>query len=192
MSAIRKESVSMKRVALAVLLCFTQLLSAQTPSNAGVVYGNDHAFSIRAPSGWVLDNTAGRSQGLHAVLYEEGKSWEKGEAVMYANTASKRISGQETLRELMAYDLKQFAERAPHLKAKEVASIKAQTATATVVWFEGDQHGNFEAVAYFDEKHTIVMLVLTARTKQQFDAAYPAFKELVGSYRFLTSNVSQE
>ena len=63
---------------------------------------------------------------------------------------------------------------------------------STIRHFEGDEHGNFEAVAYIDEKQAIAMLVLSARKKSDFERAYPAFEKLVGSYRFLTSDVKME
>jgi hypothetical protein len=37
----------------------------------GIVYGPKAAFNIGAPEGWVLDNQAGRDQGLPCVLYSE-------------------------------------------------------------------------------------------------------------------------
>jgi hypothetical protein len=164
--------------------------AGQVLEGAGIVYGSDHAFAIVAPTGWVLDNGAGRNEGLPVVFYPDGQSWRTSETVMYANTASKSAKGQETLEELMAYDVAQFRKRAPGLSVTVLPDIKAKEITATVRRFEGDEHGNFEAVAYIDEKQTIIMLVLSARTKEGFDRSYTAFEKLVGSYQFLTSNVT--
>jgi len=38
----------------------------------GLIYGKGHAFMVKAPTGWTLDNSAGVSHGLHAVFYPEG------------------------------------------------------------------------------------------------------------------------
>jgi hypothetical protein len=54
----------------------------------GIVYGPKAAFNIGAPEGWVLDNQAGRDQGLPCVLYPKGSSWSDAKTVMYAKIAS--------------------------------------------------------------------------------------------------------
>jgi len=173
-----------------VVLCAIAAFGQRSGDDAGILYGTDYSFAVTAPHGWVLDDKSGKSQGVCAVLYETGKSWQKADTVMYVNTASKTIEGQKTLEELMAYDAAEFKKRAPALSVTPAPDIKTKQGRAVVRRFEGDEYGNYEAVAYFDEKLTIVMFVLTARTKKDFDAAYPAFEKLVGSYYFLTSNVT--
>jgi hypothetical protein len=162
--------------------------SAQTPEGAGIVYGKDHAFAIAAPRGWVLDTASGKAQGLHAVFYQDGSNWASATTVMYTNSARK-CDGQRTVEELMAYDLAQFRKHSATLEVTEPASVPTSKGTAVVRRFTGDQHGNYEAVAYIDEEQTIIMLVLSSRTKKGFDEAYPSFEELVKSYQFLTSDV---
>jgi len=174
----------MKRVILAIL--FATAAAAQIDGGAGIVYGTDHAFAIQAPEGWVLDNTSGKGHGLCAVFYKEGESWQSADVVMYANTASKRVEDHRTLEQLMEYDAAQFKSRAPDIRITSAASIRG----AAVRHFMPDEYGNHEAVAYIDEEFIVVMLVLSARTKEGFERAYPAFAELVESYQFLTSDVT--
>ncbi|HEX6160622.1 MAG TPA: hypothetical protein VF111_10680 [Thermoanaerobaculia bacterium] len=176
------------KVLLFLLLFLGCTLAAQTPGGTGIVYGEHHAFSITAPEGWVLDNTSGREQDLHAVFYEEGSSWAKAETVMYANTAVK-VPGARTLDELLAYDEAQFRKRSAKLRVTVAKDIRTKSGTSTVRRFEGDVYGNYEAVAYIDEKKTVVMLVLSARTEAGFLAAYPDFEKLVAGYEFLTDQV---
>jgi hypothetical protein len=176
---------------LVISLLLSGLVLAQTPGGAGIVYGRGHAFAIQAPDGWVLDNAAGKGQGLQAVFYREGSDWGSAKGVMYTNAAIKG-KGQETLQELIDYDVAQFRARAPQLKVTAREDLATGSGKAVVWQFEGDEHGNFEAVAYIDEKEAIVMLVLTARTRELFDQEYPSFEKLVGSYRFLTADVRTE
>jgi len=169
-----------------IAFLIASVAAAQTGGGAGIVYGADHAFAIRAPNGWVLDNTSGKNHGLCVVFYEEGKSWQGADVVLYANTASKRVEGQSTLEQLIEFDVAQFKSRAPHMRVTSAPNIRG----AEVRHFIGDEYGNHEAVAYIDEELIVVMLVLSARTKEDFERAYPAFQELVESYQFLTSSVT--
>jgi hypothetical protein len=173
---------------ISIVLAATAFVTAQTPEGAGIVYAKDHAFAIAAPPGWVLDTASGKSQGLYAVFYQNGSNWASATTIMYANSARKS-EGQRSVEELMAYDLAQFRKQPANLEVTEPARIPTRKGTSLVRRFTGDEHGNYEAVAYIDEKQTIIMLVMSSRSKKAFDDAYPSFEELVKSYEFLTSDV---
>ena len=70
---------------------FSLLLSSGQAEElgTGIVYGDNHAFAVKAPQGWALDNKSGVSNGIHAVFYPLGSTWQDSRAVMYVNTASK-------------------------------------------------------------------------------------------------------
>jgi hypothetical protein len=174
----------------AILVVWSIALSAtaQTPGGAGIIYGKNHAFTISAPPGWVLDNNAEQNNGLCAVFYPAGSSWAKSSVVMYVNTALKG-EGQQTREELITFDTQKFKAKAPNLSLTELPTIAMHTGSAIVKKFAGDQFNNFEAVAYIDAPNVVAMLVLTSRDEAGFLRAYPAFEKLVGSYRFLTSDV---
>jgi hypothetical protein len=40
--------------------------------NAGIIYGEGHAFTVSEQPGWILGNESGVKQGLHAVLSPRG------------------------------------------------------------------------------------------------------------------------
>jgi hypothetical protein len=160
-------------------------------SNSGIIYGQDHVFVLTAPKGWVLDNKSGVNQGLQAVFYPEGSSWKSGTIVMYANAYYKLNATEETLEKVVAGDVAEFKKKSEKLKVVEAASLPTRKDKKAVVrYFEGDTFGNSEAIAYLDEGKVVVMLVLSARTKNEFEAALPAFSELVSSYLFLGDKVT--
>ncbi len=178
-------------LSLAVAMTFAANLSvAQTNGGAGIVYGSHHAFTVEAPPGWVLDNQAGQPNGLVAVFYRTGESWEHGTAVMYVNTSSPD-SGQDAdpLR-VIADDSAHFVSEAPGISIRTAPSLHTSDGRiAYVRYFAGLPNGRFEAVAYVAEKTLTPMIVLTSRTRAAFEAALPAFAQLVGSYWFMTTNV---
>jgi len=161
-----------------------------TSANSGVVYGQDHAFILTAPSGWLLDNSSGVSQGLHAVFYPKGSTWEKGTAVMYANTAHKSVQGNETIKKLIAFDTGRFKSQSSQTTVSQADTILTGDKKKAIVKHISDaKHKNYEAVAYIDESKTVVILVLTSRTLKEFEISLPKFTELVSSYRFLSEQV---
>ena len=79
----------MNRYLTAGLILLSLLLDAfadQVPF--AIVYGPKGAFNIAAPAGWVINNTAGESNGLACVLFRKGQTWQKAEPLMYAKIAN--------------------------------------------------------------------------------------------------------
>ena len=169
----------MKKLSFTIVLCSVLLVShvaaalteKEEDGGAGILYGDDHAFIVDAPEGWVLDNTSGVSQGLHAVFYPKGESWEKAVAVMYVNTAKREKS--ETVFMLIEGDTARFRQNNPDVRVEKERPITTSKGKEVEVrYFTSDQWGNKEAVAYIEEE-TI-------------------FGELVKNYRFLTTEVTIE
>lgn len=170
-------------------LLSSRVAFANDDQGGGIVYGDDHAFLLVAPDGWVLDNKAGVQAGLHAVFYKKGSSWKDGTVVMYANTAHKSNKGNESLDALIKTDLARFKSHSPDVRMIDAGKIKIGKKEAVIKKFVGDKWGNHEAVAYIDETKIISILVMTSRNKKEFDASYPSFIELVKSYTFITQKV---
>lgn len=186
------------RILLVIVLCLLCGASvagqeAKEPPNnggGGLVYGKNHMFAISAPKGWILDNVSGVGQGLYAVFYPEGSSWKNGAVVMYANTITRNQDKKETIDDAIEKDLKGYREDSPSVKISDADPLptRREKHEAIVKYFTGDRNDNYEAVAYIGEKNVVVFLVLSAKTKKDYDSSFPAFKELVASY-FLISDV---
>lgn len=176
---------------LATVIASIAIAQEPAPSddmNSGIVHGKGHAFIIKAPRGWVLDTTSGVDQGLYAVFYPAGGSWARSDVVMYVNTATR--GPDETLDGFIGGELARSRERSPDLIATPVDSLATLRGRATTVrQLTGDRWGNHEAIAYLDEEKVFVMFVLSAKYRSLYDGSYDAFRELVGSYDFLTEHV---
>jgi hypothetical protein len=173
-----------------LLLCIPAL--AQKPEEgigSGIIYGTNPAYSLSAPKGWVMDNQAGVSQSIFAVFYPHGASWGDGSVVMYTNVIQKR-DDKQTLAEVIAAEQADTKQHSPGLKITDAPALPTRKDnTATVKYLTGDADGNFEAIAYINEPKLVVLLVLSARNKTDFDKSLPAFAELVKSYFFISDNV---
>jgi hypothetical protein len=172
------------------LLIVSLTAAAQTSPNTGIIYGKNHAFRVKAPNGWVLDNKSGVSQGLHAVFYPDGQSWRTALTVMYANTASLEDEAHKTLEELIDFDLNNFKKNYPDILITEGKDIKInENVVAKVKHLSGKSYGNYEAIAYIDAGKTGVMIIMSSRTKEGFESSLSAFNELVNSYLFIGEGV---
>ena len=157
---------------------------------SGLVYGRGYVLAITAPSGWVLDNSSGTGQGLNAVFYPHGSSWEQSLSVMYVNVVPKKNGASQSLQQIVYTDLSELKTKSPKLIVTNADGLLTGAKHQAVVrYLSGTSGGNWEAVAYINEKKIVTEIVLSARNQAQFKASLPVFRQLVGSYHFLTNKV---
>ncbi len=179
-----------KILTILILTLFGLIAFGQEEMKTGIIYGDNHAFSLTAPDGWILDNKSGINQGLYAVFYRKGESWEKAVTVMYANTASLEDNAHKTLDQLIKYDLENFRSNYPDIKITDGKDILIKNKVlAKIKYLWGKSYGNFEAMAYIDAGKTGIMIIMSSRAKEGFDNSLKAFEDLVKSYFFIADKV---
>lgn len=181
----------MERLLSILILLSSQLtVFGQNEMKEGLIYGKNHAFSLTAPMGWVLDNHSGVSQGLHAVFYRGGEAWESAITVMYANTASLEDEAHKSLEQLIKYDLNNFKKNYDGILITDGKDIMISgNVVGKIKYLSGESYGNYEAISYIDAGKVGVLIVLSSRTKDGFETSLPAFEDLVKSYLFLADKV---
>ncbi len=179
---------------LAVMVAAAPAGSAGAASmeGMGILHGEDHAFALIAPEGWVVDNRSGVSQGLHAVFYPKDQTWTQSPVIAYARARTKKGTVR-SVADQVRQTVDRFSERSDTpVKAFLEKIIPLENGrTAEVYHFTGDRYGSFEAVAYIDEAKTINFVVLSARDKPTFENALPIFEDLVKSYMVLGDDPSR-
>jgi hypothetical protein len=186
----------LKSILLSALLAFAAFGAAAQSgkqddggAGSGILYGPDYSFVVKAPKGWVLDNTSAKSQGIDAVFYPEGSSWRESEAVMYVGIGRK-MGEKDTLEGVISRDLADFKKAAPGIKIVDSQALTLAHGKEKVVvkYFVEAERATHEAVAYIEESKVVVMLVLNSKSKERFESSLPALKELAASYYFLSDS----
>jgi hypothetical protein len=161
--------------------------SSQKPDSnddGSIFLGRHYAFILKEPKGWVMDNTAAKTQGLQAVLYQEGSSWKDAVAVMYVRVIYKDEKAA-TREQVINEDISDFMKQNALSKVSESPVLPTRDKKEAVVkGFYDASNKNYDSVAFIDEPRVVVILALSSRNKEAFDKAQPAFKTLVGSYFF--------
>lgn len=164
-------------------------------ANCGILYGKGHVLTFCAPKGWVLDNSIWNDQGIYAVFYPAGSTFESAKdsaTIMYINVAEKNKQ-QPTVQKLMADDAEDAKQRTKEaIVARPGDPIQLADMNAPVQLFAPGEFSRDEAVAYLDSPKVITMFVISSKDAKHFKSDYPAFAELVRSYKFLSSEVKIE
>jgi hypothetical protein len=165
--------------------------SAQVVENGfGVIRGPGFAFSLKSPEGWVIDSKSGVGQGLPAVFYPKGGSWEESPVIAYARSRP-RTRKVSSIEQAVQYLTETFHhEGFPKYQGEYIRTMRTDSGKEAVIYhFTGDKWGDYEATAYFLEGRTIDFVTLSARSEKEFRGALPAFEKLVASYAFLPEKI---
>ncbi len=150
-----------------------------------LVYGDDHVFGTVVPPGWALDDTSGLGAKIRVVLYPKGQTWAKAPVVMYANPIHQAANTHVPLATMIQRDVNEFQKANPHgtvATAPPITSAKGQT--AQVRYFAPDGGKPVEAVAYFEEKTLVQLLVLQSRDAAGFAKNLATYRDWVATYQF--------
>ncbi len=159
--------------------------------NSGIIYGDDHVYSLTACEDWVMDNTSAVNQGLFCVFYPKDRTWANSPVVAYSKAVSKNDS-LETIKDMVSNTIREFRQNgSPDSRVRYMKNIETRHGkVADIYFFTGDQWGNYEAVAYFDEGKCIPFIVLSSRAYEVFEKSLPNFESIVKSYMFFGSDIT--
>jgi len=180
----------MRFLAIAVLLVSAAANASITEAGRGMLFGHDHTFAVTAKTGWVLDNESAVDQGLYMVFYPKGKTWANSPVIIYGraistkNAANPKQQVEQTVREFKSNGSPSYSS-----EARSPVTLP-NGKKAELYYFSGDQWGNYEAAAYFQEVDTINFLVFNSRTKADFEKYIGDFLRIVSTYQNLHTPAS--
>ena len=171
----------MKKILILSIFLINQLTFSQEKSNCSIIKYENKGIIIKAPNGWILDCESGSENGISAVFYKNGETWQTAKTVMYINFASLKIENQKKLNDLISYDIQKFKENYEGIEIKTKQKIQLKNFGGIVKYFGGGNYKNVEYLAYLDLKEFAIMLVISSRSKDDLSNNYSNFKELLKS-----------
>ena len=165
------------------LLIVGTIMPAGAPAfDAGTVYGPTSAFTIEAPTKWVLDDESGVSQGLHCVLYPAGSSWSDSPVAMYAKIASPEFRSHEGFAQ---WAIRKLRKEEVGFHFKRIRTGMTQYGHPYFVnEYREPRRPRFERVAYIQLPDAVAVVVYTARTKSAFKADRERLDDVLRSFRY--------
>ena len=140
--------------------------SAQESFRGGTVYGPKAGFNISAPEGWVVDNEAGKEQGMPCVLYPKGSSWRDAKTVMYANVAGTEFEGVNVFVAMAIKEMEKIRGR----PKEKIASGKTKDGHDYFIneYPATKTYSQWERVGYVQLPRGVAFIVLTSRDKASY------------------------
>ncbi|MBA2431829.1 MAG: hypothetical protein H0V56_06895 [Chthoniobacterales bacterium] len=157
----------------------------------GLVYGPKGAFSIKAPEGWVIDNSSGLEQRLPCVLYRKGDTWETAEPLMYAKIAGTDATDHEAFAK-KAID--EMTRERGDLRPKRIATGKTAGGEPYFVneYLPTKAYPRSERVAYIQLPKAVAYVVFSADEKSTLKKHGSALTQVLESFRAMSAKIDEE
>lgn len=175
----------------AVSLLFATAVNAEIEKHAVPADKGMRMFwwpKLQVPAGWQQDIHNSYLYSVNALV-QEGESFERAPAVIYAKAAYKpREPKLDSLTSLIASDRGDFEKHVPGVRIEEVdALVTADGQKLRCFTFfppdESAKDSSWERVAYGEEDDFYLIFTLSAHSRASYMAALGAFEQLVRSYK---------
>lgn len=134
--------------------------------------------------GWHQDKSQSFSSGISAWA-PNGRSFVNADAVIYAIATYKpTVPETKSLVNFIAADTSRFIISDPSITiTEERALVTADGQKLRSFTFLPESKGSWEVVSYGEEGNYYLTFVVSARTKEAFDKAQAAYRQLIAGYR---------
>src|SRR6266850_4040296 len=164
-------------LAFLLLAALSSSADDQQAFPGGTVYGPKAGFNVSASEGWVVDNEAGKEQGMPCVLYHKGSSWRDAKTVMYANVAGTQFEGVNVFVAMAIKEMEKI-----HGRPKEkIASGKTKDGHDYFIneYPATKTYSQWERVGYVQLPQGVAYIVLTSRDQASYQKDSGALEKVL-------------
>jgi hypothetical protein len=171
---------------------FQYLGNSNSDSEKGqvtLIHGRHHLFSVMPPKGWVINKPYARQLGLASFFYPEN-AIDKNQVYLYAMGFDKTNSKQ-TLSQFIKDDVDNIKINNSLINIKEV-KLKIKFAEpilgGKIYEFLNFSNKYGYQVIYIETKESILTIVYSAKTEEDYKKYLSCFDEIIGSFQYLGNN----
>lgn len=165
---------------------------AQTPTmngepSIGIIHGPNHAYTVAAPQGWVLDNKAWAHEKIFAVFYPNGASIQSSPILAYTTAYAKTREGLDAH---IQADLQQMLKAHPGAHVQQHAPLTTRDGRAARVYtVSGVPNKYAQWMAYIDAPTVVIFVAVGVRNVHNLEQGGALLQDLVSSIAWHTDRV---
>lgn len=166
-----------------LLVCCGLFTSASSlcAQAATMVRGAHSSFMVGAPDGWMLDNRLAQQFNVPVAISAKDPSAFPGVLIYVASVP--KSPQCRSLADYLGIYQSQIERPGTKLMVTHQRDLRgALGATAQVYYYSGLASQRLEANAYFENKDSIDMIVISTPNQEMFTKAFPVFNAVVGTY----------
>jgi hypothetical protein len=159
---------------------------SQEQMTGGIIYGNDWAFMVSAPDGWIMDSKSLSQYNIFALFYENGKVFGGNTPIIYINTTELANNTDDEMKKYISWDLENHNKNKSKIilldnKIKDINDIY-------FIYNIENARGQFETIIYRKYKNTCFSIILNAPNENIRQQLFSKMIDIVSSMRFMDKN----
>lgn len=151
-----------------------------------ITSGDGFSYALSTPAAWESIPGKAREQGLRMIMVPKGAAWESSQSVIYSNVIPMSIAKQESVYDIIDYDLDMYklADGGLQVSDGDRIEVNRGKGSAIVIKVHSPKMGTWEAIAYMQQSNQVPFVVMSSVDKASFERDYAAFTEVVSSFKY--------
>jgi hypothetical protein len=180
----------MKNIAILIVFLTFSLNSVFTQENnkGGIIYGQNFAFIVTAPVGWIMDSDSMSQQGIFGLFYEEGKIFgaQNNTPIIYIVTFALNNASDDELIKFAQEDINKYV-----INGAKTERINRRYKKSDILYLTYNvnlTNGRYETFVFMRYKNTCLIVILNANNNAQRNELLPKLEEVINSISFMDKN----
>jgi len=152
----------------------------------GIIYGNDWAFMVSAPDGWIMDSKSLSQYNIFALFYENGKVLGGSTPIIYINTTVLANNTDDEMKIFISWDLENHNKNNSKII---MLNNKLEGITDTYFIYNIENtRGQLETIIYRRYKNTCFSIILNAPNESIRKQLFSKMVDIINSMKFMDKN----
>jgi len=177
-----------KTILIILLTFFLNSVFAQENNKSGIIYGQNYAFIVKAPVGWIIDSDSLSQQGIFGLFYEEGKKFgsQNNTPIIYIVSFPINNASDDALIKFAQEDINEYITN-----GAKIERINRQYKISDILYITYNvnlPNGRFETCVFTRYKNNCLIIILNANNNAQRNELLPKLDEVINSISFMDRN----
>jgi hypothetical protein len=175
-------------VLVIIIIVFCNQVFAQEFTAGGVIYGDNWAFAVTAPNGWVMDSNSMAHQGIYGLFYEEGKRFgtQYNTPIIYIVPFPLNNPNDNELRKFAQSDINGYISRGA--KVEEINKTYKNRNILYLTYNVDLPNGRYETFVFTRNENCCLIIILNANSNDQRNELFQKLEQVVNSIIFMEIN----
>jgi hypothetical protein len=168
---------------MALIILVNGFINAQNQMPGGIIYGNDWAYLVTAPDGWIMDSESLSHYNIYALFYEDGKTFGGKTPIIYINVTGLNNDTDEEMIKYIDWDLGNNIKQ-----GAKVTKLNDQFKEISDIYFIyniENSRGQFETIIYRRYKNTCFSIILNAPDENTRKQLFQKMVDIINGMKFM-------
>jgi len=177
-----------KTILIVLLTFLINSVFAQENKRSGIIYGQNYAFIVTAPVGWIMDSDSLSQQGIFGLFYEEGKKFgsQNNTPIIYIVTLSLNNASDDALIKFAQEDINGYTTNGA--KTERINRQYKRSDMLYLTYNVNLTNGRFETFVFTRYKNNCFIIILNVSSVDQRNELLPKLNEVIDSMSFMDRN----